>query len=156
MTSHDLVADFLLSHHQDFIAGIKNKTSLRFFTQVYKDTNKCGRAHEDFKALYGLLFASVAAREASEADAAVKALTNPPPNASAVTPVLEPSPIVERNLFSYPPTIPQSAPSLTSPRTSPLKEWLSYQRAPKRSSLMALSMSSRNPLDLTPLTLLLT
>ena len=98
MSGHDLVADLLLSHHQTLTTSIN--TTVGFFTQVYKDANKCGRAVEDYLALYGLLFASVAAQEAAEANATIPAIKNPnPTDASAVTPAHDSSPVIGKALF---------------------------------------------------------
>jgi hypothetical protein len=66
---HNLVADFLLIHHEAFLA---TKTPLMSFCNNYKKTNNCGHPPESASALYELRFGRAAAY--------------PPQNSTAATP----------------------------------------------------------------------
>ena len=55
---HNLMADFLLQHHDAFLA---TRTTLQCFCQRYKSYNNCGHAQESAGALYDLRFGTAAA-----------------------------------------------------------------------------------------------
>jgi hypothetical protein len=59
-SKHDLVADLLLEHHEEFL---KNRTNILHFVQIYKKIHQCGRPFDDFEdteSLFNLRFPSTA------------------------------------------------------------------------------------------------
>jgi hypothetical protein len=90
-SKHDLVADLLLEHHEEFL---KNRTNILHFVQIYKKVHQCGRPFDDFEdteSLFNLRFLSTAV--VFQGSTSEKALTAA---GVAVTPAVAPNP--SRNL----------------------------------------------------------
>jgi hypothetical protein len=66
---HDLVAGFLLQHHDAFLA---TRTTLQCFCQRYRSYNNCAHAQESAGALYDLRFGTAAANSQQSPTAAAQ------------------------------------------------------------------------------------
>lgn len=116
---HNLVADFLLQHHDAFLA---TRTTLQCFCQRYKSYNNCGHAQVPAGELYDLKFGKTAAITSQQPAAAnIPPASAAPPAASstAANRVLDYAP-TEKNATA--PAATQAGTAITpADSTSPLR-----------------------------------
>jgi hypothetical protein len=93
---HDLVADLLLRHHKELLAS---KTTVQYFTKVYRQVNNCGHKPVCGQRLFDHRFPPVAENKSADKEENPTKPSEHPNQTSAVTPSAA-TPLVARNLQS--------------------------------------------------------